>query len=200
MSVSIGSESAQIANLLSDISSSEAIRDRLDQWNAAKKAADDAYARLRIGEDARAAYDEADKRWKEENAKLAEADKRLDAAIEAETKAKADAEAILADANAQRAASAAAIAAERQQHQSWIDATKAELVDKKAEIEQKLAQATAENARLNAAISEARAAKAAADDAKAAAVAQSSRAVAIQKSAADLVAKLQEMIGALPTG
>lgn len=127
--------------LMEIMGSSESVAGRIAAFQKAKQEADEAFAALKIGQDAKAAFDAANAVRAAADARLIEANTAADEAIHAMGDANGKAQAIVAQAEAQAQSILADIESQRLAHRQWMDAGT-------ADIEVQKARAAAEGAKL----------------------------------------------------
>lgn len=193
MSLSVGEPQPNVnANVLMEIlGANESVAGRIAAYQKAKADAEEALANLRIGQDAKAAYEDANAKHAEAQAALDRASEAADAALkmlaDATTKARTmvevarlDADRIVAEANGKRAA-----------HEEAIAASAVENDAKRAEADRLLCEAREAMASLVEKSVAADRAKLEHDEARAKADDATARAEAAEAKATELGVKLQ---------
>jgi hypothetical protein len=196
MTVSVGDpvmpdSFAAIASLLEGSSD---VKSRLDQLRKAKEDAEAALAALKIGQDAKAAYDDANAKHAQAEAVLAEANEKNDAAIKALADAQSAATDMLTDARKQRDSILAAVAVERQKHIDWMAQAKTDLDAQKALLADFQAKSEVRQAALDQWENELAKTKAGAEQAIADAEAKAAKATKAQQVAQALADQLRNAL------
>lgn len=137
MGVSVGTtEPAIHPNVLMEIlGSSESVQTRIAEFEKKKNEAEEAFARLHIGTEARAAFDAATTANQEAAALLEKAKIDSDAALKVVGDATAQAAVVVRDAEAERDRIHMNLAAHKAAHEQWIAATRAEIAHATMEVD-----------------------------------------------------------------
>lgn len=182
-------------NILMEIfGSSESVQARVAAYEKAKTEAQEALAELRIGQNARQAYDDANARLAEAQAITDKANKDADAAITTLGDAQNRAVEIIVEAERQKVRVIAEIEAARAAHEQWMASTKTELDERRRAIEANAAEVERDRVDVQAAMGQAQTAQMAADAMRAKADEEIASARAAAASAKELAQKFQDAI------
>lgn len=139
MSVSITNEpSVNYAALAEILGSSATVAERIQAYKDAKTQADQALAQLKIGQDAKAAYDDANAKQAEAAAVLEKAKADADAGLARLSEASAKAAEIIKDANDEKEKILAEIALAKKNHDTWIENSTADLKERQKQLDDAL--------------------------------------------------------------
>lgn len=141
--VTIGASSAPSVNpnvLMELFGSAESVQTRVQQYQKAKTDAEAALAALKLGKDAKAAYDDAAAKQVAGADALKNAQDKV-STILADAKAKSDA--MLADTAVKTSAALSDVEKQRKDHSSWVESQTSDVTAKKADAKKALADANA---------------------------------------------------------
>ena len=131
-------------NVLIDIlGANETVQARITAFEKAKNEADEAFARLQIGKDAKKAFEDANAKYADLQEQLERATKVADETVQA---AQVKAETIMQDTEAQRAKAMAEIASAKKAFEDSSAVAKDQLQAAKSELKDKIAEVTAREA------------------------------------------------------
>ena len=154
MSVSITSDAGPAPNLnvlMELLGTSESVAARIEQFKKAKADADEALARLKVGKDVVAAWEQVNDKQAQLDTNIARAKAAADEAIKVAAQAHADAKEILDGANARAASLLADVQGREERHKAAVALATEELNSQRSALAAQRADLAAQQDKLSAA-------------------------------------------------